>query len=715
MVLNLQKVLNYVDINVIIWLIPLLRLLTTWDGFKKKNGRGFCMKKRGFIIFLLTFVLAISISTIMFAEDSGNETSAATKLTGDIIFSAPSCTFRGQVSVSLSSKITNAEIRYTTNGSVPTSSSTVYKNALSFTATTQLRAQAFVGGAASGAMGTAIYIASSLEAKHDLPVLILDAYGGGKPARDYKDVAVMLMEPKNNEASLLQAPTIATRAGFHVRGQSSANFEKTPYRLELWNNENKDAKYSLLGMPADGDWALLSPYPDKSLIRNALAYGLGEAMGISVPRCAFVEVYLNLDNQPLSANDYQGVYLLTETLKIDKDRLNIKKLKKDNLTEPDITGGYLMQFNMMAAEAPLIKGNGWSDLELKEPDDPQSQQLTWITNYIQKVHNSIRSANPSNPQTGYPAYIDVDSFANYIIQNELAREGDAYMRSTYIYKDRNQKLMAGPLWDYDLGYDCITGMMGGSSIQGWQYQPMFTGMGSTTCDWYNKLMQDSSFQNKVSARWQELRRGPLSDAQLTARVTAMSRTLTNAAKRNFQKWNILNTSRIGGFTTQTTQTWEQQVQIVQDFLLKRAAWIDTQWKSTVPPTYTIVPTPTPTRTLPPTLSPTSTPVSGRCSVTYTIQNQWDAGATVDITIKNNGTAAINGWQLAWNFSGNQKITNMWNATFTQNGTAVTVTNQSYNSSIPAGGSVNLGFNLSYSGANAKPTSFTLNGSACQVQ
>jgi hypothetical protein len=409
--------------------------------------------------------------------------------------------------------------------------------------------------------------------------------------------------------------------------------------------------------------------------------------------------------------------LLTETLKIDKDRLNIKKLKKDNLTEPDITGGYLMQFNMMAAEAPLVKGNGWSDLELKEPDDPQSQQLTWITDYIQKVHNSIRSANPSNPQTGYPAYIDVDSFVNYIIQNEMAREGDSYMRSTFIYKDRDQKLMAGPLWDYDLGYDCVTGMMGGSSIQGWQYQPMFPGMGSTTCDWYNKLMQDSSFQNKVSARWQELRRGPLSDAQLTARVTAMSRTLTNAAKRNFQKWNILNTSRIGGFTTQTTQTWEQQVQIVQDFLLKRAAWIDTQWKSTVQPTYTNVPTPTPTptRTLPPTLSPTSTPVSGRCSVTYTIQNQWDAGATVEITIKNNGTAAINGWQLAWNFSGNQKITNMWNATFTQNGTAVTATNQSYNSQIPVGGSVSFGFNLSYSGANAKPTSFTLNGSACQVQ
>ncbi|MGD9156545.1 MAG: chitobiase/beta-hexosaminidase C-terminal domain-containing protein, partial [Bacillota bacterium] len=194
------------------------------------------MKKRRILIMSLTILLAASISAVMFAEDPSQGEESAAELIGDIIFSAPSCTFNGQISVSLSSKISNAEIRYTTDGSVPTGSSTVYRNTLSFTATTQLRAQAFVNGAASGAMGTAIYIASSLEAKHDLPVLILDAYGGGKPGRDYQDVAFMLMELKNNEASLLQAPTIATRAGFHVRGQSSANFAKTPYRLELRDN-----------------------------------------------------------------------------------------------------------------------------------------------------------------------------------------------------------------------------------------------------------------------------------------------------------------------------------------------------------------------------------------------------------------------------------------------------------------------------------------------
>lgn len=517
-----------------------------------------------------------------------------TNLTGDIIFSVPSKTFQNQISVTLTSKIANAQIRYTIDGSVPTNSSALYSSALTFTKTTQLRAQSFVNGAASGAMGTAIYIASSIDTKHDIPVMILDAYGKGKPGKeDYADVAVMVMEPKNNELSLLQTPTVATRGGFHVRGQSSANFEKTPYRLELWDNKNDDAKYPLLGMPGDGDWALLSPFPDKSLIRNAVAYTFGKDMGLQAPRFRFVEVYLNLDNQPLSAADYQGVYLLVEKIEIDKDRLDIKKLKEDDLTEPKISGGYLMQFNMGATDGPIIKGNGWNDLEVTEPDDLLPQQLTWITNYIQKTHNAIHSSNPSDPTTGYPAYIDVDSFVNFIITNELAREGDAYMRSTRLYKDRSKKLMAGPLWDYDLGYDCfVMGGFGGgtsSSIEGWQFQPMamFPGMGGTTCDWYYTLMKDPSFQSKISARWKELRQGPLSNANLSARVKELSAPLTNAAKRNFQKWNILNTSTVGGFGTQTTQTWEQQLTILENFLLKRAAWLDTSgWKPTTSTTPT---------------------------------------------------------------------------------------------------------------------------------
>ncbi|HEY8464450.1 MAG TPA: sugar-binding protein [Bacillota bacterium] len=116
-------------------------------------------------------------------------------------------------------------------------------------------------------------------------------------------------------------------------------------------------------------------------------------------------------------------------------------------------------------------------------------------------------------------------------------------------------------------------------------------------------------------------------------------------------------------------------------------------------------TPSPTSSVPPT---------NGCTVTYTIQNDWGSGATVNVTLKNNQTTAITGWTLVWNFGGNQKITNLWNGTFNQSGTEVTVKNAAYNGTIAPNGMVTFGFNLTYSGTNSKPASFRLNGAVCQV-
>jgi endoglucanase len=114
----------------------------------------------------------------------------------------------------------------------------------------------------------------------------------------------------------------------------------------------------------------------------------------------------------------------------------------------------------------------------------------------------------------------------------------------------------------------------------------------------------------------------------------------------------------------------------------------------------------------PSLSPSAT-AGGACAVTYTMDD-WGSGATVSITVKNNTMKAIDGWTLAWSFFGNQKIVNIWNAVYNQSGSEVTVKNTDYNKELPAGGSISFGINLTYSGSNAKPTEFTLNGNACKV-
>ena len=127
----------------------------------------------------------------------------------------------------------------------------------------------------------------------------------------------------------------------------------------------------------------------------------------------------------------------------------------------------------------------------------------------------------------------------------------------------------------------------------------------------------------------------------------------------------------------------------------------------------MTPTPTPTHTPSPTPSPTPTS-GGSCKIGYTITNQWPGGFGANITITNTGTTAINGWSLRFSFANGQTITQLWNGNYTQSGGNVTITNLSYNGSIPAGATLssNPGFNGSWSGSNQVPTSFTLNGAAC---
>jgi endo-1,4-beta-xylanase len=162
------------------------------------------------------------------------------------------------------------------------------------------------------------------------------------------------------------------------------------------------------------------------------------------------------------------------------------------------------------------------------------------------------------------------------------------------------------------------------------------------------------------------------------------------------------------------QTWKSGTHLITSSGNERPAlkWLR-QYLETAAPTATTTASVPPTSTPTVTVNPTPSASTG-CAVSYAIQNDWGSGATVSVTIKNNGATAINGWTLAWSFGGNQKITNIWNAAHTQSGTAVTVKNTAYNGAIAANGIISFGFNLTYSGANAKPTSFTLNGAPCST-
>ncbi len=132
--------------------------------------------------------------------------------------------------------------------------------------------------------------------------------------------------------------------------------------------------------------------------------------------------------------------------------------------------------------------------------------------------------------------------------------------------------------------------------------------------------------------------------------------------------------------------------------------------TTSPVTTTTSPVTTTTSTTPVTTTSSATGGSVGCTVTYKVSNSWTGGFTADVTIKNNGTTAVNGWTLNWTWPGSQTFVNVWNATATQSGQNVTARNASHNASIPAGGSQTFGFQAN--GSAATPSSFSLNGAVC---
>jgi hypothetical protein len=204
---------------------------------------------------------------------------------------------------------------------------------------------------------------------------------------------------------------------------------------------------------------------------------------------------------------------------------------------------------------------------VRDPDPLMPEQAAWLTEYVQQFHDALHET----PIGDYEAYIDVPSFVDYLIINELTRNVDAYVRSAYYHKDRDGKLMAGPLWDYNFSL-AVGGRNSLDPTGGWQFQGT-----RNVNNWYPKLTSDPAFMERVRARWFELRQGLLSDAAIGRRLDALAAPLANAVLRDYAKWPAAGMIQSGGFVQGPTDpTWEGQLQALRDFLMGRLAWMDEQ-------------------------------------------------------------------------------------------------------------------------------------------
>jgi hypothetical protein len=312
-------------------------------------------------------------------------------------------------------------------------------------------------------------------------------------------------------------------------------------------------------MPAENDWVLYAPYADKSLMRNVLAYKIFESMGHYSVRTRFCELYLN--------ESYEGVYVLTEKIKRDKNRVAISKFNDD------ITGGYIVS-NDRSKSTLYFPSTYYHDYNTPTPFYciyPDSSNLgEEALNYIMLQFHSFEQSVVSNDKQAFKNHIDITSFADYLILSELSHNDDAYRLSTFYYKNSDSidpKIYMGPVWDYNLAFG-LANFDNAYSFEGW----IFRQNKNLIPFWWDNLMSNPNFYDFVKNRWFELRLNILSDEMLVTQIDAMATQLYSSARHNYQRWPILWKGIWPCYYN--GPSYEDNVDYLKFWLLKRLEWMD---------------------------------------------------------------------------------------------------------------------------------------------
>jgi hypothetical protein len=365
------------------------------------------------------------------------------------------------------------------------------------------------------------------------------------------------------------------KIGIEIRGSSSQMFPKKTYGFECWDVNGNTIDSSLLGMPAESDWILSASYSDKSMMNNPLAYALSREMGWYAPRTIYVEVVVN--------GEYEGVYSLMEKIKRDKHRVDIKKMDPTFIYGDSLTGGYIIKVDKSTGSggggwtspyAPAGNSNGQTIFfQYEYPSDVaiMPQQQTYIQAYVDSFETALAGPNFADTLVGYSRYIKVGSFIDYFLINEMSRNVDGYRLSTYLYKNRYShnrgQLVIGPPWDYDLGWGNAD-YCNGSDTTGWAYQ-----FGNVCPVWWDRLMQDTNFTNRLRCRWEELKYTALSVQSMDHWVDSCAALLTEGAGRNYNTWPTLGTYVWPNPFPYPT-TYQGEVDELKNWISARWTWMD---------------------------------------------------------------------------------------------------------------------------------------------
>lgn len=415
-----------------------------------------------------------------------------------------------------------------------------------------------------------------------LPLVEIDTGGveiPGKPIRDAAGIKIGYTMTEEGEADLPcritvtdhqdtnnhieDVPEITSDARIRIRGNSSRDFVKSNYLINLVTGAGENNSQAVMGMDAHHEWALHGPVLDKTLIRNYMWYNIaGEIMGYA-PNVRFCEVIIN--------GEYRGLYVMTETITAGKDgaRLNLSVDKKDNSF-----AGYCLRLDR-GSESEIKNITTFSQYTYRINSGIMNIEYPGTVNLTKEMAESIRqdfsafektiySFDYDNSVYGYSNTVDVDSFVDYFIVNEFTCNYDAGSYSTYIYKDLDGKYHMC-VWDFNNSCDNYQE----GTVDRKNYN-MYNSI------WYFMLVKDEDFTKQIIKRYRELRENCLSEEYLMNYVDETIAYLGAAIDRNFEVWGYTFAEKEGYLypATRNPNDFDDAVDQLKTFIQKRGEWLD---------------------------------------------------------------------------------------------------------------------------------------------
>jgi len=364
--------------------------------------------------------------------------------------------------------------------------------------------------------------------------------------------------------------------GIDLRGHSSMGFAQKQYGIETRDVAGNNLNASILGMPSENDWVLYAPYNDKTLMRNALTYSLTRDMGRYASRARYCEVVIN--------NEYKGVYTFFEKVKRDNNRVNIAGLTPSDTAGIALTGGYICSLDW-------IDNDGWTSNYPPDPTNPMNNtvfyqyiypkdvdilpvQKTYIQQYVDSFETALVSTSFADPFTGWRNYADEGSFIDYFIMNELAKNVDGYRLSTFFYKEKltdGGKINMGPQWDFNLAWHNAD-YCNNQNYGGWAYEI------TNYCSWdfpfwWRRLNQDSTFQNNVRCRWDELRTNVLDTTYMFNYIDSIATLLDESKERHYFLYPVLGVY-LWPNPNPIPQTYAEEISSLKNWIRQRVVFMD---------------------------------------------------------------------------------------------------------------------------------------------